>query len=92
MRADEFGRIAERIARLAVTLPEHYAGFARTVHTYTGAEVFVRAGSTAARLERRIRPAGAADHGHRQLRGASWLVYSFEPAASTRVYVLAPPG
>ncbi len=92
VRADEFGRIAERFARLAVSLPEHYAGFARTVHTYTGAEVFVRAGSTQLASSGGSGPPALPTTGTVSYEGRSWLVYSFEPAASTRVYVLAPPG
>ncbi|MGD1050395.1 MAG: hypothetical protein ABR947_04915 [Solirubrobacteraceae bacterium] len=91
VRADEFGRIAERFARLAVSLPEHYPGFARTVHTYTAADVFVRAGSTQLASTAGPGPATLPTAGTVSYEGSSWLVFSFEPAPSTRVYVLAPP-
>jgi len=92
VRAGEFGRIAERFARLAVSLPQHYPGFARTVHTYTGADVFVREGSTQLASSGGSGPARLPTAGSVVYAGKSWLVFSFEPARSTRVYVLAPPG
>jgi hypothetical protein len=92
VRAGEFGRIAERFARLAVSLPEHYAGFARTVHAYTGADVFVRDGSTQLASSGGSGPARLPTAGSVAYAGKRWLVFSFEPERSTRVYVLAPPG
>jgi hypothetical protein len=92
VRAGEFGRIAERFARLAVSLPQHYPGFAQTVHTYTGADVFVRDGSTQLASSGGSGPARLPTAGSVVYAGKSWLVFSFEPAGSTRVYVLAPPG
>jgi hypothetical protein len=91
VRADEFGRIAERFARLAVSLPTHYPGFARTVHTYTGADVFVREGSTQLAASGGAGPQTLPTAGSVSYNGSSWLVFSFEPAPATRVYVLAPP-
>jgi hypothetical protein len=92
VRAGEFGRIAERFARLAVSLPQHYPGFAQTVHTYTGADVFVRDGSTQLASSGGSGPARMPTAGSVTYAGKSWLVFSFEPDGSTRVYVLAPPG
>jgi hypothetical protein len=92
VRAGEFGRIAERFARLAVSLPQHYPGFAQTVHTYTGADVFVRDGSTQLASSGGPGPARMPTAGSVTYAGKSWLVFSFEPDGSTRVYVLAPPG
>jgi hypothetical protein len=91
VRAGEFGRIAERFAALAVSLPEHYPGFARTVQIYTGADVFVRRGATQLASAGGGRgPAELPSGGTVSYRGRHWLVFSFEPRPSTRVYVLAP--
>jgi hypothetical protein len=91
VRAGEFGRIAERFARLAVSLPQHYAGFARTVTLYTGADVFVRDGTTQLASTGGAGPARIPSAGTVSYAGRSWLVFSFEPRPGTRVYVLAPP-
>lgn len=91
VRAGEFGRIAERFASLAFSLPEHYPGFARTVAIYTGADVFVRRGATQLAAAGGDGPAALPDSGTVSYRGHRWLVFSFEPRPSTRVYVLAPP-
>lgn len=90
VRANEFGRIAERFARLAVSLPQHYPGFARTVHTYTGADVFVRQGSMQLASSGGTGPETLPTAGPVSYLGTTWLVFSFEPVRSTRVYVLAP--
>lgn len=91
VRAGEFGRIAERFASLAVSLPEHYPGFARTVSIYTGADVFVRRGATLLASAGGAGPARLPASGTVSYRGRRWLVFSFEPRPSTRVYVLAAP-
>ncbi len=91
VRAGEFGRIAERFARLAISLAQHYAGFARTVHTYTGADVFVRHRATQLASSGGSGPARLPAGGTVGYEGRSWLVFSFEPRPSTRVYVLVPP-
>jgi hypothetical protein len=91
VRAGEFGRIAERFARLAVSLPQHYAGFARTVTLYTRADVFVRDGTTQLASTGGAGPATIPSAGTVSYAGRSWLVFSFEPRPGTRVYVLAPP-
>ena len=90
LRADEFGRVAERFAQLAVSLPEHYLGFARTVRLYTGARVFVRDGARQLESSGGSGPATLPASGTVSYQGTSWLVFSFEPRPPTRVYVLAP--
>jgi hypothetical protein len=91
VRAGEFGRIAERFARLAVSLPQHYPGFARTVTLYTGADVFVRDATTQLASTGGPGPATIPSAGTVRYLGRSWLVFSFDPRPETRVYVLAPP-
>jgi hypothetical protein len=91
VRAGEFGRIAERFARLAVSLPQHYPGFARTVTLYTRADVFVRDGTTQLASTGGAGPARIPPAGTVRYAGRSWLVFSFDPRPGTRVYVLAPP-
>ena len=91
VRADEFGRVAVRLARLASSLPEHYSDYAGTVRNYTGAEVFVRDGATQLATTDGAGPAVLPTSGTVSYQGTSWLVFSFEPRPSTRVYVLIPP-
>ena len=90
VRAGEFGRIAQRFAQLAVSLPQHYPGFARTVQIYTGAEVFVRDGHTQLASSGGPGPAALPTAGTVTYQGRSWLVFSFTPRPPARVYVLAP--
>jgi len=92
VRAGEFGRIARRFAQLAVDLPHHYPGFARTVQTYTGADVFVRDGHTQLASSGGRGPAALPTAGAVTYQGRSWLVFSFTPRPPARVYVLAPAG
>jgi len=91
VRAGEFGRVAERFAKLAQSLSQHYPGYAATVSIYTGAQVFVRAGARQLASSGGAGPASLPTSGTVSYRGKSWLVFSFEPAASTRVYLLVPP-
>jgi hypothetical protein len=90
VRAAEFGKVAERLAQLAVDLPRHYGGFAATVTLYSGALVFVRDGG------RRLASSGGAGPalrpGQRRVayEGRMWLVDSFVVASPARIYVLAP--
>ena len=91
VRTGEFGRVAERFAKLAQSLSQHYPGYATTVSIYTGAEVFVRAGARQLASSGGAGPASLPTSGTVSYRGKSWLVFSFEPAASTRVYLLVPP-
>lgn len=91
IRAREFGRVAARLARLARALPTHYYGYAVTVRTFTGAEVFVRSGT------RQLASSGGAGprllpvSGSVTYRGTSWLVSSLALAPSTRAFLLVPP-
>ena len=91
VRAGEFGRVAERFANLAQSLAQHYPGYAATVSIYTGALVFVRAGARQLGSSGGSGPASLPTSGTVDYRGRSWLVFSFEPAGSTRVYLLVPP-
>jgi hypothetical protein len=91
VRAGEFGRVAERFAKLAQSLPQHYAGYATTVSIYTGALVFVRVGARQLVSTGGERPASMPAGGTVNYSGRRWLVFSFEPAASTRAYLLVPP-
>jgi hypothetical protein len=91
VRAGAFGRVAVRLARLASSLPEHYSDYAGTVRNYTGAEVFVRDGATQLATTGGAGPAVLPTSGTVSYQGTSWLVFSFEPRPSTRVYVLIPP-
>jgi hypothetical protein len=90
VRAGEFGRVAERFAKLAQSLSQHYPGYTTTVSIYTGGQVFVRAGPRQLASSGGAGPASLPTSGSVSYRGRSWLVFSFEPAASTRVYLLVP--
>lgn len=91
LRAGEFGRVAERLAQLAVSLPQHYQGFATTVHNCTGADVFVRENGIQVASSGGLGPLILPSDGTVSYQGTSWLVFSFEPHPATLVYVLAPP-
>ena len=92
VRAGEFGRVAGRAARLAVSLPHHYHGYATTVQIYTGADVFVRQGATQLASSGGAGPAVLPSAGTVGYQGKTWLVFSFEPSPPARVYLLIPPG
>jgi hypothetical protein len=91
VRAGEFGRVGVRLAQLAPTLTQHYYGYASTVQIYTGAEVFVRNGATQVTSTSGAGPAVLPTSGTVNYQGRPWLVFSFEPRPSTRVYMLVPP-
>lgn len=91
VRAGEFGHVAVRLAQLAPTLAQHYYGYASTVRIYTGAEVFVRQGAKQVTSTDGSGPAVLPTSGTIGYQGRTWLVFSFEPRHSTRVYVLVPP-
>ena len=91
VRAGEFGRVAVRLAQLAPTLAQHYYGYASTVRIYTGAEVFVREGAKQVTSTDGSGPTVLPTSGTVSYQGKTWLVFSFEPRRSTRVYVLVPP-
>jgi hypothetical protein len=88
--ADELGRVAVRLARLASDLPVHYADYAGTVRIYTGTEVFIRRGATQLASTAGPGPATLPTSGPVAFRGGTWVVFSFAPQPGTRVYVLAP--
>ena len=91
VRAEEYGKVAATLARLASNLPSNYTGYASALHTFSGALVFVRVGS------RRIASSGGAGpntipaSGSVSYEGRTWLVYSFQPSPPARVYLLVPP-
>jgi hypothetical protein len=91
VRAGEFGHVAVRLAQLAPTLTQHYYGYASTVSIYTGAEVFVRRGASQVTSTAGSGPAVLPTSGTVSYQGSNWLVFSFSPRPSTRVYVLVPP-
>jgi hypothetical protein len=91
VRAQEFGRVAARLARLASALPEHYNDYAATVRLYTGAEVFVRRGSDQLASTDGPGPSLLPAGGNVTYQGASWLVSSFATRPNTRVYLLVVP-
>jgi hypothetical protein len=91
VRAGEFGRVAVRLAQLAPTLAQHYYGYASTVQIYTGAEVFVREGATQLASTDGPGPTVLPTSGTVSYQGKTWLVFSFQPRQSTRVFVLVPP-
>jgi hypothetical protein len=91
VRADEFGRVAMRFAHLVRPLTRHYFQYVTLVRSYTGAEVFVRDGATQLASSGGLGPAVLPTSGTVSDQGKSWLVFSFEPRAPTRVYVLIPP-
>jgi hypothetical protein len=92
VRAQEFGRVAARLARLASALPEHYHDYAATVRIYTGAEVFVRRGSNQLASTDGGGPPALPTGGVVTYQGVGWLVSSFELQGATRVYLLIPVG
>jgi hypothetical protein len=91
VRAGEFGRVGVRLAQLAPTLAQHYYAYAATVRIYTGAEVFVRNGARQLTSSGGPGPALLPTGGTVSYQGRTWLVFSFEPRPSTRVYMLVPP-
>jgi hypothetical protein len=91
VRAQEFGRVAERLTNLLGPLAQHYSGYSTWVRIYTGAEVFVRSGATQLASAGGTGPAVLPTSGTVSYQGTTWLVFSFQPFASTRVYLLIPP-
>jgi len=91
VRAAEIGRVAVRITHLTVPLRRHYLEYATAVQTYTGSEVFIREHGTQLASSGGVGPAVLPMSGIVSYQGVSWLVFSFEPLRSTRVYVLIPP-
>jgi len=91
VRAGEFGRVAERLARLTPGLSQNYDGYANSAHIYTGAEFFVRDGATQLASSGGAGPAVIPKRGSVSYLGRHWLVFSFEPHPPTRVYLLIAP-
>jgi len=91
VRADEFGRVAQRLAALATDLPDQYPGYATTVAMYTGIDVFVHSGRLLLGTSGGPGPPAPPRSGTVTYAHASWLVYSFQPRPSVRVYLLIPP-
>ena len=91
VRAQEFGRVARRLAALATDLGHQYPGYAATVATYTGVEVFVLSGSRLLGTSAGGAPAKPPTSGTLAHRGKSWLVFSFQPLPPARIYLLIPP-
>jgi hypothetical protein len=91
VRSYEFGRVAQRLAVLATDLPHQYPGYATTVAMYTGIDVFVRSGSRLLGTSGGAGPPKPPSSGTVTYVHTSWLVYSFEPQPSVRVYLLIPP-
>ena len=76
---------------MAPTLAQHYYGYASTVRIYTGAEGFVRQGAKQVTSTGGSGPGVLPTSGTVSYQGRTWLVFSFEPRRSIRVYVLVPP-
>jgi hypothetical protein len=91
VRAQEFGRIAMRLAALATDLPHEYRGYATTVAIYTGINVFVRRGSRLLGTSGGSGPASPPASGTVTYMDRTWLVFSFKAAPPARVYLLIPP-
>jgi hypothetical protein len=90
VRAAEYGKVAERFARLAIGLSAHYASYAATVTQYSGALVFVRDGARQLASSGGAGPATIPTQGSVRYQGAAWLVYSFVAQSPARIYVLSP--
>jgi hypothetical protein len=92
VRANEFGRVAKRLTNLLGPIAQHYYGYSYWVHVYTGADVFVRASDGA-----QLAASDGSDPPPLPLSGSfsyeskQWLVFSFEPQPTARVYLLVPP-
>jgi hypothetical protein len=91
VRAQEFGRIAMRLASLATSLANQYPGYASTVAIYTGTDVFVRSGRRLLGTSGGPGPTNPPTSGTVSYQGRDWLVFSFAPRPPARVYLLIPP-
>jgi hypothetical protein len=89
--AQEFGRVALRLAALATDLSKQYPGYAATVAIYTGADVFVRSGSRLLGSSGGAGPAKPPTSGTISYLGKTWLVFSASPLPPARIYLLIPP-
>jgi hypothetical protein len=75
---------------LGIPLARHYHEYVVVVRSYTGAEVFVRDGTTQLASSGGPGLAVLPRSGAVSYQGKSWLVFSFEPRPPTRVYMLIP--
>ena len=91
VRAQEFGRVALRLAALATDLPKQYPAYAATVAIYTGADVFVRSGGRLLGTSGGAGPAQPPTSGTISYLGRTWLVFSASPLPPARIYLLIPP-
>jgi hypothetical protein len=92
VRAGEFGRIARHLVTLLGSQDLH--GYAYWIRVYTGAQVFVRDANGAQLTSSPVPDAGPPvlpAGGIVSYQGASWLVYSFQIAPATLVYMLVAP-
>lgn len=87
LRIATWGSIARHVEARLHPIAKHYRDLASVLRAVTGGRVLVRSGSS--RLvgggPRRLPSAGRVSYG-----GRSWPVYSWQPAAGTRIYFLAP--
>lgn len=93
VRADEFGRIAQRLVVLLG--PQDLHGYAFWIRVYTGAEVFVRdpsglqlTSSPVPDIGPTVLPASGAV----SYEDATWLVFSFQVSPGDLLYMLIAPG
>lgn len=92
VRANEFGRVAMRLTDLLGPIAQHYYGYSYWVHIYTGADVFVRAADgTQLAASDGSDPPPLPLSGSFSYQSQQWLVFSFEPQPTARVYLLVPP-
>lgn len=93
VRADEFGRIAQRLVVLLG--PQDLHGYAFWIRVYTGAEVFVRDPSglqlTSSPVPD-IGPTVLPASGTVSYEDATWLVFSFQVSPGDLLYMLIAPG
>ncbi len=89
VRVASWGAIATHVAARFSPLSAHYEDFIHTLQGVSDGRVFVH--SATARLAGGG-PARLPRQGVVRYRGASWEVFSWQPAAGTRIYFLTPPG
>lgn len=89
VKLEAWGAVARHLAARLQPLSAHYQALADLVRSVTGGRVLVRSGG------RRLvggGPAHLPSSGTVSYAGRSWPVYSWQPVAGQRVYLLAPPG
>jgi len=91
VRVGEFGRIATRLSHLGFVFPQRYPVYATSVLTYTGAQVFVRAGAVQIASSGAPGPPAIPSRGAVTYEGRRWLVFSFVALPPARVYLLVAP-